>query len=62
MNETLRGRRVRLIFTDDPMTGLMPGSEGTISKVDDAGVLHVSWDDGSQLALIAAEGDRWELL
>jgi hypothetical protein len=37
---------------DDPYTTLQDGDEGTITQVDDAGVIHVNWDNGSSLGLI----------
>ena len=61
-NLALVGRRVRLIRCDDEHTRLEPGSLGTVSLVDDFGTVHVRWDDGHYLGLIAAAGDRWEVL
>lgn len=46
------GTRIRLIFTDDPYTKLIPGDEGTVTSVDDAGQIHISWDKGSSIAMI----------
>ena len=57
----LVGRRVRLIRTTDNYTSLRPGSEGTITGVDDIGTTHVSWDDGSRLGLIEGE-DVWQVI
>jgi Domain of unknown function (DUF4314) len=53
------GRRVRLIRTTDPYTGLRPGAEGTVSLVDSMGTVHVDWDEGSSLGLIPGE-DEWK--
>ncbi|EFL94287.1 DUF4314 domain-containing protein [Mobiluncus curtisii] len=61
MSANLERRRVRLIATTDPYTHLTPGEEGTIMVVDDAGTVHVAWDNGSTLGLIPGE-DRWEYL
>lgn len=61
MSTNLEGRRVRLIATTDPYTHLAPGDEGTIMFVDDAGTVHVNWDNGSTLGLIPGE-DTWESL
>jgi len=46
------GARVRLTQMDDPYTKLRKGDEGTIDYVDDAGVIHVKWDNGSNLGLL----------
>lgn len=43
---------MRLIETQDPYTDLEPGALGTIALVDDAGTLHVDWDNGASLGLI----------
>lgn len=42
---------------DDPFTTLTAGDEGTITHVDDIGQIHVSWDNGSSLALNYLEDD-----
>ena len=54
----LVGARVRLEHTDDPHTRLRPGALGTVRSVDDLGTVHVAWDDGSQLGLVA-DIDVW---
>lgn len=61
-DRSMEGRRVRLVHCADPWTRLPPGTEGTVSIVDDMGTLHVAWDDGSRLGLVADAGDRWEVL
>jgi hypothetical protein len=43
----------------DEFTTLQPGDKGTIDFIDDAGTLHVAWDEGSTLGLIPEE-DEWE--
>jgi hypothetical protein len=59
----LEGRRVRLLrFGGDPYTTMHPGAEGVITHVDDLGTVHVHWDDGRSLGLVADGGDRWEVL
>jgi hypothetical protein len=55
------GARVRLIQMDDPYTKLKEGDEGTITNIDDAGVIHVNWDAGSTLGLVP-EADRFTVL
>ncbi|GEB94174.1 DUF4314 domain-containing protein [Microbacterium lacticum] len=54
------GERVRLAETTDPHTDLRPGATGTVVAVDDADTVHVLWDSGQTLGLIAGE-DRWEV-
>ena len=61
MTTNLRNRRVRLISTTDPYTRLNTGDEGTVIFIDDLGTVHVKWDNGSSLGLVAGE-DRWETL
>lgn len=51
-----KGDRVHLFkMKGEPQ--LRPGSLGTIRFVDDAGQIHVSWDNGSSLALILNEDE-----
>lgn len=57
---SLKGRRIRLISTNDPYTRLQPGATGTIFHEDDWGTVHVTWDNGSTLGLVL--GDMWELV
>ena len=48
-----RGSRVELLETvTDPYHPLPAGSKGTVWAVDDAGQLHINWDEGGSLALI----------
>ena len=51
--------RIRLVFTSDPFTSLRPGEEGEVMYTDDAGTVHVLWDNGSTLGLVPGE-DKWE--
>lgn len=60
MHTVTHGDRVRLIHCDDPYTRLRPGTEGTVVHVDDGGTVHVRWDTGSTLGLVAEAGDQWE--
>lgn len=46
------GTRVVLEEMNDPYTDLMPGDAGVVIHVDDAGGIHVNWDNGSRLAVI----------
>ena len=55
------GARVRLVRMTDPHAPVAPGAMGTVARVDDAGTLHMSWDDGRTLGLILGE-DQFEVL
>lgn len=58
-----RGDRVALEHTTDPHTRLQPGDEGTVTSYDPKhGQLNITWDSGSTLAMLPAEGDRVRLL
>jgi hypothetical protein len=48
------GDRVEFIGfgIDDPYSRLRPGTRGTVSLIDDAGTIHVRWDDGSTIGLV----------
>ena len=46
------GTRITLVQMDDPYTKLQPGDQGTVEFVDDAGGIHIHWDNGSSLAAI----------
>lgn len=46
------GTRIELISTSDPFASIYPGDKGTVDRVDDAGTIHIRWDDGAYLGLI----------
>ncbi|MCP1430442.1 hypothetical protein J3D45_002940 [Microbacterium foliorum] len=46
------GARVVLLRTADAHAGIAPLDEGTVESVDDAGTVHVLWNNGSRLGLI----------
>lgn len=47
------GTRIRLTSDmDDPYCSIHAGSEGVVNFVDDAGHIHMKWNNGSTLALI----------
>jgi hypothetical protein len=50
--DELVGRRVKMVYTSDAYTDIVPGDVGTVSHVDDAGTVFVNWDNGSGLGLI----------
>jgi hypothetical protein len=55
-----KGTRVRLLHMDD-MQAPPVGTKGTVIYVDDIGTIHVRWDTGSSLGLIAGE-DEFEVV
>lgn len=60
--QMLVGRRVKLIRCNDVHTKIEPGTLGTVESVDDAGTVHVAWDDGQHLGLVWDDGDRWNVV
>ena len=46
------GTRVELIEMNDPYREMPPRLKGTVQLVDDAGGIHINWDNGSTLAAI----------
>ena len=46
------GSRVALDWMDDPYREMPRGMKGTVRSVDDAGSVHVDWDNGSSLAAV----------
>jgi len=56
------GDRVELLHTDDPWTKLKPGLRGTVVDIDDAGTVHVTWDNGARLGMVADSGDRFAVI
>lgn len=55
------GSRIKLNHMQDPQAP-RAGTLGTIQGVDDAGQILTEWDTGSNLSLIPAAGDDFELL
>lgn len=46
------GTRIELSHMDDPYAPVPPGTRGTVQVVDDAGQIHMNWDNGRSLAVI----------
>ena len=57
------GQRVELVHTNDPYTRLRPGARGTVTGyLPDLHTVHITWDDGSTLAMLQDAGDRIRVL
>ena len=54
------GTRIRLIRMDD-IQAPPPGTEGTVTGVDDVGSILMSWDNGSGLNIVPEE-DEFEVI
>jgi len=62
IDKTNEGRRVELIYTNDPYTKLRPGDKGTYEfELKQSNPLEnqhsIKWDSGSGLMMV--RGDRW---
>ena len=55
-----KGTRLRLIAMDDPFP-IEHGTTGSVNFVDDAGQIHMYWDDGRSLALVPGV-DKFEII
>lgn len=56
-----KGSKVKLIQMDDPYVTIPKGTMGIVSKVDDTGTIHVSWETGSSLGIVYGV-DKCELI
>lgn len=52
MDLSIKGCRVECLDCADRYAPLPRGAQGTAQFVDDAGTLHVDWDNGARLGLI----------
>lgn len=46
------GTLIRLIDMNDPYAPVPPGTAGEVSYIDDAGNIHMVWENGRTLSLI----------
>ena len=56
-NQYPEGTRLLLISINDPYAPVPPGTRGTVDFVDDAGQIHMKWDNGRTLAIVPSEDD-----
>ena len=49
------GTCIRLNSMNDPYAPVAPGTEGVVDLVDDAGGIHMKWDNGRTLAIVPGE-------
>ncbi len=54
------GTWIKLIYMDDKQAP-KPGTFGIVKYVDDAGTIHMKWNNGSSLGLIV-DKDKFEIL
>ncbi len=47
-----KGTRIKCEYMDDIFSPIEAGMKGTVRLVDDAGQIHVDWDNGRKLALV----------
>ena len=49
------GDRIQMVECNDPYAPVLPGAKGTVAHIDDAGTLHMRWDDGRTLGVCLEE-------
>lgn len=47
-----QGTRIQLDHMEDPFASIPDGMTGTVTFVDDAGTLHMRWDNGRSLGVV----------
>ena len=56
-----KGTRVKLLRMNG-YKSVEEGTLGTVQMVDDAGTIHVRWDNGRKLGVVQDAGDRVEVI
>lgn len=56
-----KGTKIELVRIDPEEKNYHSGMKGTITNVDDAGQIHVDWDEGGSLAISFEYGDEFVL-
>ena len=51
------GTKIKLNYMKDNYNPVPSGTQGIVDHVDDAGQIHVKWENGSSLALLYDEDD-----
>lgn len=54
-NSYPNGTRIVLLSMDAPYAPIPSGMRGTVDHVDDAGQIHMHWDNGRTLAIVPQE-------
>lgn len=49
------GTRLRCDWMEDHWAAIPPGMTGTVTHIDDAGTIHMKWDNGRTLGLVYGE-------
>lgn len=49
------GTRIKLLCMNDSIHPIPSGMKGTVDSVDDAGTIHINWDNGGYLGVIYGE-------
>ena len=57
-----KGMTIQLDYMDDPVRPVPSGTVGKVRCVDDAGTIHVAWENGQSLGLIPSEGDCFHIV
>ena len=55
------GTRIELVQMEDPYAPVESGMQGTVKIVDDAGTLHMKWDNGRTLGIVPGE-DQFKVI
>lgn len=56
-----KGTKIKSISMDDPYHPVPTGTIGIVDYVDDAGTIHMQWENGSSLGLIEGQ-DQFEVI